>query len=158
MSLNIASSKPDLTAHFASPKPFSLAVKAVIVDASGRCLLVRRSSANKHFAGCWEWPGGKVDSGEDFASAVIRETKEETGLDVNIVGLAGAVSFEMTKVNVVLLCMEVRITGGALILSEEHDAAEWVPLKELGCWELPPQHKAFMEKYGSTAGAMNPLA
>ena len=110
---------------------FGLAVKAVIVEAEGRCLLVRRSPANTHFAGCWEWPGGKVDSGEDFASAVVRETKEETGLDVEITGLAGATAFEMPKVHVVLLCMETRIVGGTLALSGEHDAAEWVPLADL---------------------------
>src|ERR1035441_10199215 len=102
-------------------KPFRLAVKAVILDGQHRCLLVRRSSFNKNFVGCWEWPGGKVDAGEDFATAVLRETREETGLEVEITGLAGATSFEMPKVNVVLLCMEVRILNGDIHLSDEHD-------------------------------------
>jgi len=128
---------------------FGLAVKAVIVDAEGRCLLVRRSFANARFAGCWEWPGGKVDPGEDFASAVVRETREETGLDVEITGLAGATAFEMPKVHVVLLCMEARITGGTLALSEEHDAAEWVPLANLVLCNLPAQHRDFMLAYAA---------
>ena len=53
-------------------KPFSLTMKAVIVDEQGRTLLIRRSKANKNFIGKWEWPGGKVDPGEDFAVAAIR--------------------------------------------------------------------------------------
>jgi ADP-ribose pyrophosphatase YjhB (NUDIX family) len=58
---------PDPTPVF--PQPFRLAVKAVVIDDANRCLLLRRSAANKNFVGCWEWPGGKVDPGEDFASA-----------------------------------------------------------------------------------------
>jgi len=50
----------------ATVKPFRLAVKAVIFDDQQRCLLLRRSAINHHFVGCWEWPGGKVDEGEDF--------------------------------------------------------------------------------------------
>ena len=51
-------------------KPFRLAVKAIILDGQQRCLMVRRSAFNHNFVGCWEWPGGKVDDGEDFAAAV----------------------------------------------------------------------------------------
>ena len=112
-------------------KPFSLTMKAVIVDEQGRTLLIRRSKANKNFIGKWEWPGGKVDPGEDFAVAAIRETKEETGLDVELTGVAGVAQFEMPKALVAMLCMEARIIGGALTLSGEHDAFQWVPLSKL---------------------------
>ncbi|HEY3863020.1 MAG TPA: NUDIX domain-containing protein [Verrucomicrobiae bacterium] len=128
-------------------KPFSLAVKAVIVDAQGRCLLVRRSRENRAFTGAWEWPGGKVDAGETFDAAVIRETREETSLTVEITGLAGATQFEMPNVHVILLCMEARITGGEVKLSDEHDASAWVPLDELGSQELPPPIRDFMLDY-----------
>lgn len=130
-------------------RPFGLAVKAVVLDTEDRCLLIRRSSANARFVGCWEWPGGKVDPGEDFASAVVRETREETGLDVEITGLAGATAFEMPKGHVVLLCMEARIAGGTLALSEEHDAAEWVPLADLARRNLSSQHRDLMLAYAA---------
>ena len=78
-----------------SAKPFRLVVKAVILDGQQRCLLLRRSAFNHNFAGCWEWPGGKVDGGEDFATALLREAREETGLVVQITGLAGAITYEM---------------------------------------------------------------
>ena len=117
-------------------KPFSLTMKAVIVDTEGRTLLIRRSQANKNFTGKWEWPGGKVDPGEDFAVATVREAKEETGLDVELTGVAGVAQFEMPKAFVAMLCMEARILGGTLTLSDEHDAYQWVPLSKLHKIEL----------------------
>ena len=117
-------------------KPFRLTVKAVILDGQQRCLLVRRSAFNRSFVGCWEWPGGKVDEGEDFATALLREAREETGLEVQITGLAGATLYEMPALHMVLLCMEASIVSGELRLSEEHDDFAWVPLSELPQWNI----------------------
>ena len=130
-------------------KPFSLAVKAVIFDAEGRCLMIRRSAHNRNFVGCWEWPGGKADPGESFDQAVRREVLEETGLDVEITALAGATEFEMPAVHVVLLCLEARLTGGSLLLSEEHDDSAWVPLAELDARPLPASFAGFMLEYAA---------
>ena len=128
-------------------KPFVLAVKAVIIDDQRKCLLIRRSAHNRTWVGKWEWPGGKPDSGESYAEALVRETREETGLDVEITGLAGATQFEMPKVNVVQLCMDACWIGGDLRLSEEHDAADWVLLEDLGRRELVPVVAEFMIDY-----------
>lgn len=131
-----------------STHPYSLAVKAVIMNEAGETLLLRRSPSNTSFVGCWEWPGGKVDPGEDFATAVVRETKEETGLDIEITGLAGATEFEMPKVHVVLLCMEARIRGrDRIVLSHEHDAWEWLPLDKLEGLPLPDATRDFILEY-----------
>lgn len=130
-------------------KPFVLAVKAVILDGQRRCLLVRRSAQNRHFAGQWEWPGGKVEAGEDFAHAVARETREETALEIELTGLAGATQFEMPEVNVVLLCLEARLLGGELTLSAEHDEFAWTPLAKLAMWNLVEQVRPFMLDYAA---------
>ena len=55
-------------------------VGAVVVDAAGRLLLVRRG--REPGAGLWSIPGGKVEPGESRAEAVVRELAEETGLPV----------------------------------------------------------------------------
>jgi len=62
---------------------------ATIFDAAGRVLLVHQT-----YAGCkWAWPGGAVNAGEAPWDAVVREVKEETGLDVAIVRLASLYFF-----------------------------------------------------------------
>ena len=136
-----------------SAKPLGLAVKAVIRDGDGGMLLLRRSAANRSFVGCWEWPGGKCDPGESFDQALVREVFEETGLTVEITGCVGATSFETPKVNAVLLCLEARITGGALRLSVEHDASDWVAGSAFPALDLPPQIRAFMIEHAATKGA-----
>jgi 8-oxo-dGTP diphosphatase len=133
-------------------KPFRLEVKAVILDGQKRCLLVRRSAFNRNFVGCWEWPGGKVDAGEDFATALVREAREETGLAVQITGLAGSTAHEMAAAHVVLLCMEASRVSGELRLSKDHDDLAWVPLGELACHQLAPGVGDFMLDYAKRKG------
>lgn len=55
---------------------------AVVRDASGRLLLVRR--AHDPAIGKWSLPGGRIETGETPAQAAAREVREETGLDVEI--------------------------------------------------------------------------
>jgi mutator protein MutT len=54
---------------------------AVLFDRQGRVLIAQRP-AGKHLAGCWEFPGGKVEPGETRAGALARELKEELGVDI----------------------------------------------------------------------------
>lgn len=135
-------------------KPFSLAVKAAIADIDGRYLLIRRSAHNHNFVGCWEWPGGKLDPGEDFAAGLHREVAEETGLTVELTGLAATTTFEMPMVNVFLLCMEARLVSGVVKLSEEHDDFAWVSLADMPRYEYPPRISQMMLEYAAkkTAG------
>jgi len=135
-------------------KPFKLAVKAILLDDHNRCLLLRRSPVCRNFVGKWEWPGGKLDDGEDFASALVREVREEASLEVEITGFGGATSFEMTAVRIVLLCMEARCAQGEVRLSEEHDEYAWVHLTDLAHWDLTDQVKPFMLEYANKKGGV----
>jgi 8-oxo-dGTP diphosphatase len=65
----------------------TVAVAAAVWSAKGEVLLIRR--LNPPRAGQWSLPGGKVERGEALESAVHREIREETGLEVEILGLAG---------------------------------------------------------------------
>ena len=57
-----------------------LVVAAALIDRDGRVLLAQRPP-NKSMAGLWEFPGGKVEDGENPEDALIRELNEELGID-----------------------------------------------------------------------------
>ncbi|WP_428248021.1 (deoxy)nucleoside triphosphate pyrophosphohydrolase [Ferrovibrio sp.] len=69
------------------PKPVVLVVAVALVDADGRVLLTQRPPGKK-LAGMWEFPGGKVEPNETPEAALLRELREELGLDISAACLA----------------------------------------------------------------------
>jgi 8-oxo-dGTP diphosphatase len=63
-----------------SDKPRLRVVAAALFDAQGRVLIAERP-AGKHMAGWWEFPGGKVAAGETDEQALVRELREELGVE-----------------------------------------------------------------------------
>lgn len=64
-----------------SGKPVVLVAACALVDPDGRVLIATRP-ADKPMAGLWEFPGGKVETGERPETALIRELREELGVEV----------------------------------------------------------------------------
>ncbi len=73
--------KPEPEATNDGSKPLLLVAACALVDLDGRVLLARRPEGKK-LAGLWEFPGGKLNPGETPEAALIRELKEELGIDV----------------------------------------------------------------------------
>ncbi|MGH8149121.1 MAG: 8-oxo-dGTP diphosphatase MutT [Steroidobacteraceae bacterium] len=71
----------DSRAGTAADRPVVHVVAGALFDAEGRVLIAERP-AGKHMAGRWEFPGGKVDPGEDEGAALRRELTEELGIEV----------------------------------------------------------------------------
>ena len=65
------------------PGEFHLTVIGIVQDLEGRFLVTRRNLDKEWAAGWWELPGGGVNAGEDSKDAIIREIKEEVGIDVS---------------------------------------------------------------------------
>lgn len=131
-------------------KPFSLSVKAIVRDADGRCLLLRRSAASQGNAGKWDLPGGKLDPGERVDQTLCREVVEETGLTISVCRVAGAAQSELRDRTVVYLILEAYLESGQVRLSEEHDDSAWVTLSELPKMDLAEQFRAFARTYGKS--------
>jgi len=110
---------------------FSLSPKAVIRDESDRILLLQRSAASRSNKDLWEFPGGKIDPGETFDVALVREIAEETGLDVVLERSVGSGSSELRERTVVYVFMEARLKSGDVTLSSEHSDYCWLPMSDL---------------------------
>lgn len=103
---------------FPWPERVEAGVVAVVFDAHGRVLLVRRSDN-----GLWGLPSGHVEAGETVAAAVVREMREEAGLDVEVLRLIGVYSDPVSQVfaypsgrvsHFVTTCFACRVVGGDL--------------------------------------------
>lgn len=121
-----------------SERPKVVLVNRCIVenDESGKVLLVRRSDDDSHNAGKWEFPGGKLETGQDLRSALEREVLEETGILVDVKSRLAFVFDRIitdgayTGSSHIAIFGLARAAGGALKLSHEHSAHAWELPKE----------------------------
>ncbi len=95
-------------------------VGGIAHDEHGRLLLIRR--ANEPGQGLWSVPGGRVEPGETDEAAVIREMREETGLDVSPGTLVGNVRRGPYDIH----DYACSITGGTLRAGDDADDARWI--------------------------------
>lgn len=109
-----------------------------IVMRNGKFLLVQRSKNDSWSPGMWEFPGGKIDFGQDINDALKREMVEETGLDITIKeplffwdqNVEGVPKYEgFILVNLYFSC-EAPLNA-KVVLSHEHDDYKWVEYSEL---------------------------
>jgi 8-oxo-dGTP diphosphatase len=105
----------------------AVVVGAALLD-QGRVLAARRS-APPEVAGGWEFPGGKVDPGESEREALVRECREELGVEVEPLGrLDGE---QALKTGFVLRLWSARLVAGEPSALEDHDALRWLGPDEL---------------------------
>ena len=115
----------------------TVAVGAVIVQ-DGSLLLVER--ANDPGAGRWAVPGGRVEPGETLAEAVVREVREETGLEVVVGDIAWAGDSigpgDPPAWHFAIVDFWATPTGGTVVAGGDAARAEWVPVEELPAWPI----------------------
>jgi 8-oxo-dGTP diphosphatase len=113
----------------ASPDPATrpqLAVSAVIFR-DGKVLLVRR--ARSPGQGFYSLPGGRVEYGESLHTALMREVDEETGLRIDIIGLAGwreVLPGDTGGGHYVIMSFAARWAAREPVLNDEHDDFKWL--------------------------------
>ena len=119
-----------VTAQPADPAGLVPCVGAIITDAAGRLLLIRRG--HEPGKGLWSVPGGRVEPGETDEQAVIREVLEETGLSVRPGLLVGTVRRAAPGGSVFdIRDYAATVTGGTLAAGDDADDACWAAPAEL---------------------------
>ena len=121
-----------------APKTLMLVVAAALLDADERVLIAERP-AGKAMAGLWEFPGGKVGAHETPEAAIIRELREELGIDVTERCLAPFTfaSHGYHDFHLLMPLYLVRIWEG-LVTPREGQAVKWVRAARLGDYPMPP--------------------
>lgn len=115
-----------------------LVVAAALIDADGRVLLAQRPTG-KAMAGQWEFPGGKIDPGETPEQALIRELKEELGIDVTESCLApiAFASHDYDHFHLLMPLYAIRQWRGKPEAREGQTLA-WASKDKLNAYPMPP--------------------
>ena len=123
-------------------------VGAVVVD-DERLLMVRRGHGPA--AGEWAVPGGRVESGETLAEAVVREVAEETGIEVVCEQMLGWVERISDEHHFVILDFRAQLLGAGEadpVAGDDADEAAWVPLHEVAELNLVEGLAEFLNDHG----------
>ncbi len=131
-------------------------VTAIVTDRPGRLLMVHRTDND-----LWSIPGGAMDLGESIADAAVRETKEETGLDVEVTGIVGiytnprhVMAYDDGEVRQQFsVCFTTRLLGGQLRTSTETSEVRFVERDDLDGLNIHPSIRLRIQHYLETRPA-----
>lgn len=85
----------------------------------------------------WEFPGGKVEQGEDEKQSIVREIREELQLDIRLIRRLSTVAYDYPSFRIRLIPFLATVIGGSLRL-QEHTDAKWVKADELDRYDWAP--------------------
>ena len=121
-----------------SDHPVVLVSAIALIDVDGRVLLAERP-AGKSMPGLWEFPGGKVQEGETPEAALIREVREELGLDVTVSCLAPVAfaSHAYDDFHLLMPLFACRVWKGTAA-PQEGQRLKWVRPLEMRDYPMPP--------------------
>lgn len=105
-----------------------LVMGAAIVH-EGRVLAARRTSP-PDLAGGWEFPGGKVEQGEDPRAAVVREVAEELGCGIEVTGMLSGEA-PIREGLTLRVAVAALVAGEPVPVEAQHDAVRWLGPEEL---------------------------
>ncbi|MBH0229109.1 NUDIX hydrolase [Halobacillus yeomjeoni] len=100
----------------------SLSAGAVVLNDQDEVLLIKGPRRG------WEFPGGIVELGETIHDGIIREVKEETGIDIEVVKFCGI--YQNTEAGVCATCWLAKAVGGEMETSSESLEVGFFPLEE----------------------------
>lgn len=125
----------------------SIEVSAALIFHGGRLLITQRH-AKAHLGGLWEFPGGKREPGETFEQCLVREIREELGVEISVDELFEEVRHDYPEKSVHLKFFNCQLLSGE---PQPLDCAavKWVTQAELSAYEFPAADAQLLEKLKS---------
>ena len=124
---------------------FYVGVHGVIAN-RGRILVLRRAKRMPYKPDSWDLPGGHLAAGESFEECLLREIKEETGLDASIDRLLGLNPMVKEPYVQALYACRLIIYQTVQLRPDEHSEHRWATLDELKAMDLIPYLARFLER------------
>ena len=124
-----------------------IGVGAIAIE-DGKILLIKRG--RPPYTGMWSLPGGKLLFGESIAQAIVREVREETGLEVEVGPYAGILEsiHAEGEWHYVIVDHLVKIVGGELAADDDAADARWFPLADVTRLDTTPLLIESLTRFG----------
>lgn len=110
-------------------------VVAAIIKKDNKIFATQRGYGE--FKGGWEFPGGKIETGETFQQALTREIKEELETEISIDKFFMTVNYDYANFHLTMHCFLCSIKEGNLTLLE-HSASKWLDMENIDSVEWLP--------------------
>lgn len=125
-------------------------VVAVVIYQDGKVLAAQRGYGE--FKGGWEFPGGKIEPGENQEQAIVREIQEEMAATIEVVEKLGTVEYDYPTFHLTMHCFWTTVKDGQLQLLE-HEGARWVDKETIHTVDWLPADVDLVEKVACKLGA-----
>ena len=122
-------------------------VSAALIFRGGKLLITQRH-AKSHLGGLWEFPGGKREPGETFEQCLVREIREELGVEISVGKLFKEISHDYPEKSVLLKFFICKLLSGE---PEPLDCAaiKWIEKPEVDAHQFPAADARLLEKLKS---------
>jgi 8-oxo-dGTP diphosphatase len=123
-------------------------VTAAVIEKDGKILIARRKREDP-LGGKWEFPGGKIESGETPEDCLRRELREELGIETRVEEFLCTSRYVYRHITIELLAYRTSYVSGEIML-HEHERIEWILPEELKDYDFSEADRPIVRKL--TAG------
>lgn len=121
----------------------TIEVVAAIIIREGQAFATQRGYGE--FQGWWEFPGGKIESGECPQEALVREIREELDAEIEVGDLLETIEWDYPNFHLTMHCFVCSLTSESMCLNE-HEAATWLTKETLHSVKWLPADEGILRK------------